>query len=160
DPEAADSPGFLTSYKISASGPFPELTVAATNQFGDVTLNVKKPKVLLVPTAVGLTGPPSPSGAFLNHFNCYDVRVTNGTKPPPAGTVTVQPAFETVQVQPKKPVRLCVPTSKNNAPVIPSQPENLLCYQSKSKGGLNPPPTVFLDNQFGEQIQRLGQRRD
>src|SRR5262249_19074426 len=114
DPEATGSPGFLTSYKISVPGSFQLTGVAATNQFGPVSLNVKKPKVLLVPTAVSPTAPPSsPDGAFVNHFTCYDVRVTNGTPAPPAGVVTVQTAFETAQVEPKKPRRLCVPTSKN-----------------------------------------------
>jgi hypothetical protein len=162
DPDAVDSPGFLTSYKISAPGPFHPVTgVSAVNQFGPVTLNVTKPKVLLVPTTVSLDGPPSsPAGAFLNHFNCYDVRVTNGTAAPPAGTVTVHTTFETVQVQPQKPERLCVPTSKNGGPVIASRPENLLCYKAKSGKGLNPPPTAFLLNQFGQQVQRLGQRRE
>ncbi len=161
NPEAPGSPGYLTTYRIS-TGSFPQVTgVAATNQFGPVTLDVKKPKVLLVPTAVSLKGPPSsPDGAFLNHFNCYDVRVTNGTTAPPAETVTVQTAFETVQVQPKKPERLCVPTLKNGEPIIPSTPENLLCYKAKSRGGLNPAPTAFLANQFGQQTQRLGQRRE
>ncbi len=162
DPEAVNSPGFLTSYKISAPGRFQQLTgVSAMNQFGPVTLNVKKPKVLLVPTTVSLDGPPSsPAGAFVNHFNCYDVSVTNGTTAPPAGTVTVHTTFETVQVQPQKPERLCVPTSKNGGPVIASRPENLLCYKAKSGKGLNPAPTAFLLNQFGQQMQRLGQRRD
>jgi hypothetical protein len=137
------------------------VTVSAENQFGTTSLQVKKPKVILVPTAVSLVGPPSsPAGAFLNHFNCYDVRVANKATAPDPGPVTVQTAFETVQVDPKKPKRLCVATSKNGEPVIPSRPENLLCYQGKSKGGLNPAPNVFLANQFGSQTQRLGQRRE
>jgi len=161
DPEAPGSPDFLTSYKISVQGSFPNQTVTAENQFGPITLNVKKPKVLLVPTAVSTTAPPaSPDGAFLNHFNCYDVRATNGTPAPDPGTVTVQTAFETVQVQPKRPRRLCVPTSKNGEPVIPSSPPNLLCYQGKSKGTLSPAPIIFIANQFGSRTQRLGQRRE
>src|SRR5262249_183089 len=97
NPEAADSPGFLTSYKLSISGGFQQVTgVHAINQFGDVTLDVKKPKVLLVPPAVSLEEPPSsPAGAFLNHFTCYDVRVANGTPPPPTPTVSIHTAFET-----------------------------------------------------------------
>src|SRR5262249_15212241 len=161
NPEAADSPGFLTSYKLSISGGFQQVTgVHAINQFGDVTLDVKKPRVLLVPTAVSLEEPPSsPAGAFLNHFTCYDVRVANGTPPPPTPTVSIHTAFETVQVSPQKPLQLCVQTSKNGGPVIPSTPENLLCYKAKSGKGLNPAPTAFLNNHFGQQVQRLGQRR-
>ena len=69
-------------------------------------------------------------------------------------------AFETVQVQPQKPRQLCVPTSKNGEPVTASSPPNLLCYKAKSGKGLNPAPTAFLANQFDQQVQRLGQRRD
>jgi len=155
------SPDFLTTYKISVSGSSQQQTVSASNQFGTTNLTVKKPSVLLVPTAESPTGPPSsPVGAFLNHFTCYDVRVTNGAAAPALPTVTVQNAFETAQVLPKKPLHLCVPTSKNGGPVIPSRPENLLCYKEKSGKGLNPAPTVFLANQFGQQTQRLGQRRE
>jgi hypothetical protein len=162
DPAAPGSPGYLTSYKISVNGSFQQVTgVGADNQFGHVTLNVKKPKVLLVPSAVSLSGPPSSAdGAFVNHFNCYDVRIANGTTAPVPASVTIKTAFETVQVQPQKPKRLCVPTSKNSEPVIASRPENLLCYKAKSGKGLNPAPTVFLANQFGQQVQRLGQRRE
>ena len=63
-------------------------------------------------------------------------------------------------MQPQQPKRLCVPTNKNGEGVIASRPENLLCYKAKSKGGLNPVPNVFLANQFGSQMQRLGQRRE
>jgi hypothetical protein len=65
-----------------------------------------------------------------------------------------------VQLQPQKPQRLCVPTSKNGEPVVGSSPENLLCYKTKSKGGLNPQPSAFLANQLGAQTQRVGQRRE
>ncbi len=161
DAEAATDPGFLTSYRLSSSGPQQTPGVIAQNQFGSVNLNVLSPKVLMVPTAVSADAPPSSTdGAFLNHFTCYDVRVANGSPAPVPGTVTVKTAFETVQVQPRKPKRLCVPTSKNGEPVIGSSPENLLCYKSKSKGSLNPAPNLFLLNQFGQQTQRLGQRRE
>jgi len=159
DPAAPVSLDFLTSYRLSSSGPQSISGVTATNQFGTVSLSVRSPRLLMVPTAVSETTPPaSPDGAFLNHFTCYDVRANGPT--PDAGTVTVQTAFETVQIQPRKPKKLCVPTSKNDEPIVPSSPENLLCYQTKSKGSLNPAPNLFLANQFGSQTQRLGQRRD
>lgn len=161
DPEAVDEPGFLTSYRITGSAPQQASSVLAQNQFGSVNLNIGSPRVLMVPTAVSDEAPPaSTDGAFVNHFTCYDVRVANGSTAPDPGTVTVQTAFETVQVQPRKPKRLCVPTSKNGEPVIASSPENLLCYKSKSKGSLKPAPNLFLLNQFGQQTQRLGQRRE
>jgi len=164
DPNAPDSPDFLTSYKVTANGAFTPVTgQVATNQFGTVTLNVLKPKRFMVPTAFSDTGPPaSPDGAFLNHFTCYDVKVTNGSGGAPSPTVTVQNAFETVTVtvNVKKPQRLCVQASKNGEPVTPSSFESLLCYKGKSSGALNPAPTAFLANQFGPQVYRVGQRRE
>jgi hypothetical protein len=162
DPEAPDSPFFLTSYKISGSGPFTQIApVHAENQFGPIALKIKKPKTILVPTGVTTNGPPSsPDGAFLNHFTCYKARAVSPPNTPTPGVITVQTAFETVQVQPKKPKRLCVPAHKNGGPVVASEPENLLCYKAKSSGRLTPAPVVFLANQFGDQTQRLGPRRE
>ncbi len=161
DPTAPESPDYLTTYRISA-GSFQQINgIPVTNQFGETILNIRSPKILMVPTAASQDAPPSsPDGAFLNHFTCYDVRVTNGTVPPAPGPVSVVTPFETVTVTPRKPMRLCVKTSKNGEPLVDSRPENLLCYKAKSGGGLKPAPTVFLANQFGPQTQRLGQRRE
>jgi hypothetical protein len=162
DPEAADSPFFLTSYKISGGGRFEQISpVHADNQFGPVALKIKGPSTLLVPTEVSLVGPPSSAaGAFLNHFTCYKARALSPPNSPAPGVITVQTAFETVQVQPKKPKRLCVPVHKNGGPILAAEHENLLCYKAKSSGRLIPAPTVFLNNQFGQQTQRLGPRRE
>jgi hypothetical protein len=163
DPEAPESPFFLTSYKISGAGPFAQISpVHAENQFGPVALKLKGPSTILVPTGVSQSGPPSsPDGAFLNDFTCYKARALSPPNTPTPGVVTVQTAFETVQIQPKKPKRLCVPAHKNGGPIVPSQPENLLCYKAKSGPGLPAPaPVVFLANQFGDQTQRLGTRRE
>ena len=90
------------------------------------------------------------------------MKVTNGSGGAPSPTVTVQNAFETVTVtvNVKKPQRLCVQASKNGEPVTPSSAESLLCYKAKSSGALNPAPTAFLANQFGQQVYRVGQRRE
>jgi hypothetical protein len=163
DPEAADSPYFLTSYKISGSEPFTQIApVHAENQFGPIALKLKAPKTILVPTGVSLNGPPSSAaGAFLNDFTCYKARAVSPPNTPTPGVITLQTAFETVQVQPKKPKRLCVPAHKNGGPILAAEHENLLCYKAKSSGRLPAPaPVVFLANQFGDQTQRLGSRRE
>jgi hypothetical protein len=162
DPEAPDSPFFLTSYKVSGARSSGQIAVHAENQFGPVDLKIKGPKTILVPTGVSQSGPPSsPDGAFLNHFTCYKARAAAPPNAPTPGVVTVQTAFETVQIQPKKPRSLCVPAHKNGGPIVPTGPENLLCYKAKSSGGLpSPAPVVFLANQFGDQTQRLGKRSD
>jgi hypothetical protein len=150
---------FLTDYSITRGGPaarVPGQTVV--NQFGTLTVDVLTPRSLLVPTAYSDTGPPSPTGAFLDHFTCYDVRTTNGTPRFPGATVTVETTLETATIQVQRPRRLCVPTDKNGEdPTAPSFPESLLCYQTKGKGSVS--GTAFLNNQFGQQVYRLGNRQ-
>jgi hypothetical protein len=115
-----------------------------------------------VPSAASLEGPPAPGQSFLNDFTCYSVQVgkTKGKGAPAPGSVLVQTAFETVEVEPGNPQHLCVPASKNGGPVIASAPEDLLCYDVKSGNDLKPAPEVFVANQFGQEVQRIGQRRE
>jgi len=119
---------------------------------------VVTPRSLLVPTAVSQTGPPSSAGgAFLDHFTCYDVRISNGT-PRAGATATVQTSLETASMVLQRPQRLCVPTDKNNEdPTAPSFPDSLLCYKVKNSGSVG--GTVFLNNQFGQQVYRLRARQ-
>jgi hypothetical protein len=163
DPEAPDSGDFLSSYKLSVPGPVEHVSgVTAVNQFGTITLDLLQPDTLLVPSAASLEGPPAPGQSFLNDFTCYSVQVgkTKGKGAPAPGSVMVQTAFETVEVEPGNPQRLCVPASKNGGPVIASAPEDLLCYDVKSGNDLKPAPEVFVANQFGQEVQRIGQRRE
>jgi hypothetical protein len=163
DSEAPDSGDFLSSYKLSVPGPVEHISgVQATNQFGSITLDLLQPDTLLVPSAASLEGPPAPGQSFLNDFTCYSVQVgkTKGKGAPAPGSVMVQTAFETVEVEPGNPQRLCVPASKNGGPVIASAPEDLLCYDVKSGNDLKPAPEVFVANQFGQEAQRIGQRRE
>jgi hypothetical protein len=163
DPEAPDSGDFLSSYKLSVPGPVEHISgVQATNQFGSISLDLLQPDTLLVPSAASLEGPPAPGQSFLNDFTCYSVQVgkTKGKGAPAPGSVLVQTAFETVEVEPGNPQRLCVPASKNGGPVIASAPEDLLCYDVKSGNDLKPAPEVFVANQFGQEAQRIGQRRE
>jgi hypothetical protein len=163
DPEAPDSGDFLSSYKLSVPGPVEQVSgVKAENQFGSITLDLLQPDTLLVPSAASLEGPPAPGQSFLNDFTCYSVQVgkTKGKGAPAPGSVMVQTAFETVEVEPGNPQHLCVPASKNGGPVIASAPEDLLCYDVKSGNDLKPAPEVFVANQFGQEVQRIGQRRE
>jgi hypothetical protein len=163
DPEAPDSGDFLSSYKLSVPGPVEQVSgVQATNQFGSITLNLLQPDTLLVPSAASLEGPPEPGQSFLNDFTCYSVQLgkTKGKGAPAPGSVLLRTAFETVEVEPGNPQHLCVPASKNGGPVIASAPEDLLCYDVKSGNDLKHAPEVFVANQFGQEVQRIGQRRE
>lgn len=168
DPDAPDHPGTLTSYRIRRVDAFERVDgQTVTNQFGSVTVNLVAPRALLVPTALGLDGPPgspdgafpdgSPGGAFLDHFTCYDVRGGGNAGGP--RTVTVQTRFEIVEVQVQKPWRLCVPTDKNGeSPGAGEHANALLCYRTRSRGSIGR-PQVFLANQFGDVTAQADQRR-
>jgi len=160
DPDAPGDGNHLAAYQLK-NGPFtPIRGQVVTNQFGNLTLDIRQQRSLLVPSSFSDSGPPSsPDGAFLSHFSCYDVRVTNRTPAFAPRTVSVQTAFDDVDVTLRKPTRLCVPTSKNGeTPNAPTFPESLLCYQTRVKGAFALPG--FFANQFGEQANTLRQRRD
>jgi hypothetical protein len=161
DPTAPSHPGHLAAYGIRPQQIERIRDQVVVNQFGTTRVDLVAARALLVPTAKSLSGPPaSPDGAFLNHFTCYDVRRSNGAPDLDPGTVTVQTQFETVSVNVKKPHRLCAPADKNGEdPSAPTDPGFLLCYDTKSKGDIGN-PTVWLDNQFGQQVYTLGQRQE
>jgi hypothetical protein len=161
DPDAPTSPDFMTAYSINGGGKFDRVrSQTVVDQFGTLTVDITTPRMLLVPSAYSPTSlPSSPAGAFVDHFTCYDVRVTNGTPKFSGATVTVQTALETATVEVRKPERLCVPTNKNGEdPTAPTFPENFLCYKTKTKG--SPSGTAFLNNQFGPQTYGIGSRSE
>ena len=181
DPTAPDHPAHLASYDIRGAGRFkPIKDQLVVNQFGSVTLDVIKPTSLLVPTAKSLTGPPSPLGAFLDDFTCYNVEPSrqnghddengndqggfqgqgeddqhgqgeNDGNGSHGSTVTVETQFETVEVDVRRPRELCAPADKNGEnPGAENHPDHLLCYQIKSRQKFQERDT-FLNNQFGQQ---------
>ena len=159
DPDALGSASYLAAYQLK-EGPFARISgQQVTNQFGSITLDIRQPRSLLVPSSFSDSGPPSStSGEFLSHFACYDVRVTNGTARFQPRTVSVQTDFEDVDVLVRRPSQLCVPASKNGeTPGAPGFPESLLCYQAKVPGAFSLP--AFFSNQFGQQTSTLRQRR-
>jgi hypothetical protein len=182
DPTAPDHPAHLASYDIKGRGRFkPIKDQLVVNQFGSVTVDVIKPTSLLVPTAKSLTGPPSPLGAFVDHFACYKVEPSrhNGDDDNENGeghrglrgqdegkengshgsTVTVETQFETVEVDVRQPRELCAPADKNREnPGAENHADHLLCYEIKSRQKFKERDT-FLNNQFGEQRFQV-RRRD
>jgi hypothetical protein len=104
----------------------PRVDVHLLNQCSDVTLVVKKPVSLLVPTAKDLANPVDPPlDAELDHFLCYQVKLekklANGTALPafPKGTqADVTDQFQTRRYDLKAVSELCVPTAKSGSPVF------------------------------------------
>jgi hypothetical protein len=161
DPGAPSDEAFLASYELRKPGAAAMVAgQTVTNQFGTLSLDVRSPRSLLVPSSFSTTEPPSSvTGAFLDHFTCYDVRVTNRTPKFESRTVSVTTPFETVDVLVRKPHRLCVPVNKHGEdPDAPGHPQSLLCYLAKAPGKVTSP--VFIRNQFGAQENDARKRND
>lgn len=153
----ADDDAHLARYPFKTrDGEQPTRDQRMVNQFGTFMLDVGKPVALLVPTAKSLDGPPSPIGAFVDHFTCHRVTTSRGTpRFDGADEVTIETQFETTTIDLRKPRTLCAPTDKNGEdPGAEDHPDHLLCFQVKGRSGIGR-PAVFLNNQFGEQSGRM-----
>ena len=146
----------LLGYKIKAPKDTPKFekitNVLVQNQFGDITVDVKKPKLLLVPSSKDLSGIPSELDPItVDHYKCYDAKVTKDTPKFVKRLVTLfDPNFgETKIFEVKKPKHLCTPVDKNGEGII--DPVNhLMCYDLKK---IKDEPkfekrNVFTNNQF------------
>jgi len=130
-----------------------------TNQFGTLMLDVIRPARLMVPTAKSLDGIPPPLTPSIDHFACYKIKYTSGSARFARRTVTIDTQLETgVVLDVIKPLRLCVPVSKNGEPLVDGE-RDLLCYRVRSRTSIANTP-VFVDNQFGTDTFRVGQRRE
>src|SRR5262249_55798954 len=98
--------------------------------------------------------PPDPLSHDVDHFKCYQVKLSRGTKFQVIPGVAVLDQFN----QPRlfdidKPTRLCLPVDKNGEG-IKHQSAHLMCYQVKA---VKEPPQpkhvkvlgIFVNNQFG-----------
>jgi len=127
--------------------------VSVTDQFGQLTIDIKKPKLLLVPSAKNHTDiPDTLNPVTVNHFKCYDVKESKDTSKFEKLIVTVNdPNFEITQdFEVKKPKMLCIPVDKNGEGLV-AEENNLTCYDVKK---LKDDPkfekrNVFTNNQFG-----------
>lgn len=157
DPDAPTHAVHLEDYQIKRASLFTAVrNQRVTDQFGTLTLDLKKPTTLQVPAAKSLrVMPPPPANPGVDHFQCYKVGVSRGT---PRFTVvngaTLVDQFGALTVDVRKPRRLCAPVNKNNeAPGAETHPQYLLCYQVRQTS--QPPFTtvspLFVADQFGPQ---------
>lgn len=106
-----------------------------TDQFGQLTVDTKKPDRLLVPAAKSLEGPVDPPAEpGIDHFTCYRVKPSRGTPKLRKGIrAAVTDQFAQARVlELTKPTRLCLPTDKaGEAPDAPGHPGHLMCYGVK-----------------------------
>src|SRR5262249_4523241 len=141
---------FLMGHEVRASfQPTPHHQVV--DQFGTVTLDVDRPDLLLVPTAMSLQGPPDPLVPPLrDSFQCYQVRPSRSTRKfAPIRNVLVTDALETVAVDLLKPTRLCAPASLNGEDgTAPGHPTLLVCYKTRSDVSFGD-VHILTSNRFG-----------
>jgi uncharacterized repeat protein (TIGR01451 family) len=150
DKLAPMDPCHLAGYEIAREAP-PRFLGARNqviaNQFGTITVDITRPQLLLLPTAKDLAAPPAPLVAPpLDHFECYYVRSgrthLNG--------LAILDQFSSWVDDVKRPIRLCVPVSKNGGAII-DPAHVLMCYKVKVPTDSRHPVfrgQFFISNQF------------
>jgi hypothetical protein len=115
-PTPVPTPGaFVTDhfqcYKIAVSKNTPKfapvLGVALGDQFGTMTVDLKKPKFLCAPVDKNGEDPTAPSD--LSHLICYQAKQTDVVKFAKLTGVFVNNQFGSETLDVKKPALLCVP---------------------------------------------------
>jgi hypothetical protein len=152
DPTAPDHETHLLGYRLKRNGPIVQLPrrQQITNQFGTITVDLVRPEQLLVPSAKSLTGPPAPlDPVTVDHFQCY--RVTRARTR--VSGIPVVDQLGNLNVDVKRPRRLCVPVDKADESPGAEQHTNVLtCYDSRVASESQPfegPHHLFVSNQFG-----------
>jgi len=119
-------------------------TFTPPNQAFALRIDVKKPDVLLVPTAKDLVVPPAmapnPMAHNVDNYMCYQVKVTKDTPKFTPRLVDVSTQFSNLQnpaadpnakrFEVKKPKHLCVPANVNSGG-IKNAVGTLMCYSVK-----------------------------
>jgi YVTN family beta-propeller protein/cysteine-rich repeat protein len=156
-----DDPGLdrhLMGYTLDADVPRISGQPVAT-AFGSLTLDLVRPDLLLVPTAIDAQGPPeaSPTGSPLQ---CYAVDPSQGSpRFEPIRGVEVVDGFETVTVDLVEPRRLCVPASVDGEEAAAARDDDLLCYTTRSAASFGD-ERVYTQTRFGPDEVRLIHRRE
>lgn len=150
DPTAPSAVEHLVGYVIKQRIPAPTLRTNrdVTTRFGTVTLDLKRPEILLVPSAKGLTGLPAPLAPPIGDaFKCY--RAVRGKQQVSGLEVTDQ--FGTFTINLKQPYRVCVAVDETGQGLVDPD-ASLLCYKAKEARGIppfrGPEDPVFVDNLF------------
>lgn len=142
--------------------------VSVTDQFGELTIDIKKPKLLLVPSLKDHDVTPELTSPFtVNHFKCYDVKETKHTPKFEKLVVSLSdPNFDISQnFEIKKPKYLCTPVHKTHDEItskINGPENNLTCYDVKK---LKDAPkfekiNVFTNNQFGPEKLKVEKQEE
>ncbi len=156
----ANNISHLVSYDIKKSHGEPKFkgikNILVTNQFGELTVDIKKVKVLLVPSSKDHFAVPDPLDPIeINHFKCYDAKVSKHTPKFEKRNVDLVDQFGSLTMEVKKQKMLCSPVDKNDEGIVNDE-NYVMCYDLKKIKGepkfkkIN----VFTNNQFGpEELQ-------
>ena len=106
---------------------------------------------MLVPSAKDHNESPDElDSVIINHFKCYDAKVSKKTPKFEKQIVSLTDQFGSSNMEVKKPKSLCSPVDKNEEGIV-SEENYLMCYDLKKIKGepkfkkIN----VFTNNQFG-----------
>jgi len=145
-----DPSAHLTCYKVGRPVSVVRPKVISTDQFGELELNVRTRRTeLCVPTQEigGLAEVKRVEIPSLDHFELYVAAETPGKRTFEKREVDLEDQFLDETVELKKPVRLGVPTDKNEEGI--SDPStHLTCYSVKAPRFEK--RDVEVANQFGE----------
>jgi hypothetical protein len=154
DPSAPADVRHLLGYDLGGRVPrfAARKHVLVINDFGTIDADVLRPVLLLTPTRKSLTADPGPPGADLDHFQCYHVEGARQR----ANDLSVVDQFGSLTVDVKRPLRLCLPASKNEEGIVEGS-RALMCYRIRNQRppqfpGRNP---LFVHDQFGPRAIRM-----
>ena len=125
--------------------------IPVSNQFGDLTIDIKSAKTLLVPSAKSHDSTPDELDEItINHFKCYNAKVSKNTPKFEKRDVSLVDQFGSMTMNAYKAKMFCSPVDKNNEGI--TNDENyLMCYDLKKIKGQPKfnKVNVFTNNQFG-----------
>jgi hypothetical protein len=163
-PGAETGTDHLLTYNTVPTRSTPVRGIVVANQFGRLTVDALSLQRLMVPTAKSLTAsPPPPSsatGSFIDHFDCYRIKLSHGTPRFTPRSVTLVDQFGSATVTVSRPKFLCNPVSKNGeTPGAEHDLMHLLCYPTKHPGSTGFSNTqLFVNNQFGPRTISVDRR--
>lgn len=119
--------------------------IPVSNQFGELIVDVKKAKLLLVPSAKDhYTVPEELDPITINHFKCYKAKVSKDTPKFEPREVKLSDQFGDVAMKVTKPKQLCSPVDKNEEGIV-NHENYLMCYDLKKiKGDQNSKRLKYL----------------
>ena len=144
-----DTNAHFTGYALQQEEAEPRRTVRYENQLGQHSVDIRDPRLLLVP-AQKTSDENSEFPAGLDHYKCYEVVVINTVPPPPVATLGDQfGSQENVQIG--EPKFFCVPVMKEREGQEPHDIQNAADHLAiYAITPMNVEPQITTRDQFGD----------